>query len=370
MVDGNPEVETEVKKERKINNPIVLGLYYLFFGIFIALWKFLKWSYVSIIEGYRKYYPTLKEKTIAYKVWLFKEVKENFKPAAKMSRAMLSVLVLFIFFWFMFLAPLISPLFMSEKPDIYNVQSYEGVGISTINAIQKPLENISSGILMTNFYGVRFWNDNRYNQQIGQFEMYKNTVQSIRDFLGRNRSSNGANKFLIFAHQSITTDSNALLYPNYDYQISKTIRYLEKYKLDLEDDRDKEADEKTAIFIVNSDNLADVLFLLRKNLMTEADTNKGITLLNADNDYYRLRGSLIALYQFLAGIEADFKVKMMEKDGYKDNYIPLIKMIKETVEVKPFFVMEAFRHDVSTLRGKAQAISTKMAELANRLKNG
>jgi hypothetical protein len=370
MTDENVVEQKEVKKERKIKNPIVLGLYYLFFGIFIALWKFLKWSYKGSVEGFKKYYPYWKGKAIAYKVWLFIEIKETYKPAGRMLKAIISMMVVFIFLWFTLFAPLFSPFVMNENLDIDNIQTYEGVGISTVNALQDPLKRITDGILMTNLYGVRFWNDNRYNLQTGKFETYKYIYQSIRDFLGRNRSSNGANEFLINGYYRIATDSNALFYPNYDFQISKAITFLDKYNFDLEDDRDKEPGDKTAVFIVNSDNLADVLRLLRKHLMTEADTQRGITFLNADDDYDRLRGVLAVLYQFLAGLEGDFADKMKEKGAYKDNYVPLMTFIRETIIKRPFFVTEWISHDVSNLRGKAQSIGTKMGELANRLSDG
>ena len=75
---------------------------------------------------------------------------------------------------------------------------------------------------MTNFLGVKFWNDNVYYQQQGQFVMYRQELFVLRDYIARNRSSDGQNENLVEAHNYISVDSSSFYPVNYDLQIKQT----------------------------------------------------------------------------------------------------------------------------------------------------
>ncbi len=324
-----------------------------------------------LVRFYKRNHEFIDKYTRMYWEWLTGEFSEYFIPWLRTNWAIATLVPFIAIVWFTFLAPLTAVFTMSEKPDIYNIQEYEGEGNSTIHAIMDPLEYIASdNVLMTNFWGVRFWNDNLYNQQIGQFRMYRQILFTFRDYLGRNRSSDGQSDDLITAHNEISPDSSSVYPVNFDIQVRKTIKSLQKYQADLERDKDKPVHQREAIFIANSDNLAKSVRLWREQLLSSSDPELPVKFLNADDNYMELRGDIIALYQFLKGIEPDYKAKMIEKGAYEEAYLPLLAAMKNVIENKPFFITEFVQNHVSQLRGNSQALATKMAEFASKLDDG
>ncbi|MBT3726541.1 DUF2333 family protein [bacterium] len=324
-----------------------------------------------LVRFYKKNREVIEKYARQYVEWLVSEFSENFIPWLKTNWAFLTLVPFAVILWFSLLAPITAMFTMSEKPDIYNIVQYEGNGNSTIHAMMDPLNHISRDeVLMTNFWGVRFWNDNVYNQQIGQFRMYRQILFTFRDYIGRNRSSNGQNDDLITAHNEISPDSSSVYPVNFDFQVKKTIKALERYQNNLEIDKEKPLHEREAVFIANSDNLAKSIRLWREQLLSSSDPSLPVTFMNGDNDYMELRGDIISLYQFMKGIEPDYKTKMIEKGAYEESYLPLLEMMKVIIERKPFFITEFIQHHVTSLRGNSQALATKMNEFASKLDDG
>jgi hypothetical protein len=367
MEDHNSQELATTDQSGNQRSQILYGLYHLFTGIFKVIWLILSGIFNLIWGLCRKYSTQIKDLTNRYQEWIITMFQEHLGSWVKMNGALISIFFVFILSWFAVIGPfIIAPFTMSESADIDSIKEYKGYGNSTVHGLIDPLQRIADGVLMTNFLGVRFWNDNVYYQQQGQFVMYRQELFVLRDYIARNRSSDGQNENLVEAHNYISVDSSSFYPVNYDLQIKNSIRSLHQYLNDIK----KENDSKAAKFIANSDNLAKGVRLLREQVLSIADPHMGISFANADNDYYKLRGNLIALYQFLKSLEPDFKSKMIEKGAYQESYLPLLKDLRLTIEMRPLFVMELLKHDLSTLRGKAQTIATKMAEFANKLADG
>jgi hypothetical protein len=325
-----------------------------------------------IVRFYKKNHEVIEKYVRMYLNWLTFTIKENYVGFRKTLGALLSTSLPLLILWLVIIAPVIAVFTMNAKMHAYEVKKYENKGITSIHAIIDPLQDIASNlVLMTNFLGVRFWNDNSYNTQIGYFQMTRHNVLVYRDYIGRNRSSNPVNLFLRRAHNEISLDSTAIFYPaNFDLQLRRTLSNLRKYENALVEDQDKNMVDRKALFIANSDNFGKALRKLREELLSVSDIEGDIAFLNSDDDYDNLRGHLISLYEFINGLENDFKEKMIKKGVYEEIYIPMITKINNVIKKRPFFVSELMFNHVSTLRGNAQAIAIKMEELASKLDDG
>ena len=363
-------MEEHEPENPEASNQILYGFYHVFLGIFRGLRFLIVTIYTLLSRFLGKNKDIIFHYVRLYKTWLFSILSEHYKVWFRVNGALLSLILFFILAWLPFFAPLIAPFYMSTEPDIEQVKVYPGEGLSTIHGLLDPLERIADGILMTNYFGVNDWDDNLYNQQIGFFVMYRQELLILRDYLARNRSSSGQNEHLVEAHNFISVDSEAMMPVNFDRQVRKTMKALKSYLKELEQNKASKNNFHSTVFIANPDNLAKSVRLLREQLLSVSNANADVDFMNADNNFYRLRGHLIALYQFLKGLETDFKAKMTEKGAYTDSYLPLISDLKEAISFQPIFVMEWFKHDVSALRSRAQSITIKMNEFAEKLADG
>ena len=363
-------MEEQQPKENEASSQILYGIYHLVMGILRGI-HFLILTIYTLVSNFisqnkQRIFYYLK----IYQTWLKKILEEHSKAWLKVNGAILTLFFVFVLAWFPLIGPLIAPFYMSVEPDINQIKSYPGEGVSTVHGLLDPLERIADGILMTNYLGVSWLDDDLFNQQVGLFVMYRQELLTLRDYLARNRSSSGQNEHLVEAHNFISVDSSSIYPVNFDRQVRKTIKALRAYLGELKQNKKQVTQYHSTLFIANSDNLAKTVRLLREQLLSSSSANAQIDFLNADNNFYRLRGYLIALYQFLKGLEPDFKEKMIEKGAYKDSFQPLMADLREAIGFSPFFTIEWIKRDVSALRAKAQTITIKMSEFADKLADG
>ena len=224
----------EQSTEPEAGNQILYGFYHLFLGIFRGLRFIIVTIYTLLKRFIVKNKEIIFHYATLYKNWLLGILKEHYKVWFKVNGALVSIFLVFIIAWVPFLSPLIAPFYMSTGPDIEQVKVYKGEGQSTVHGILDPLERIADGILMTNYFGVNFWDDDLYYQQIGLFVMYRQELLTLRDYLARNRSSSGQNEHLVEAHNFISVDSESIMPVNFDRQVRKTIKALRAYLNELE----------------------------------------------------------------------------------------------------------------------------------------
>ncbi len=231
---------------------------------------------------------------------------------------------------------------------------------TTFNVVQ-GLENILDKGLVTNFVGVNLWIDNNYYEQIGQLEIFRLSVLSLENSLGRNRGTGGANEHLVQARSYIYSDFKTPIFTSYDTRLHQTIFQLNLYLKDL--------DNGDAVFIANSDNLAEALNLIKLQIQTNLADNEPVSIFNVDDKFYRIRGNLIATYIFFKGIEKDFKLKLSDKNAFNENFEPLLKDLENAINNNPLIVLETFG-DLAKIQKDANVISQKIAELRDRLIKG
>lgn len=263
----------------------------------------------------------------------------------------------------LFVAPFYSVTTGTLKP----VKIYEEEGFTTINSVKHGLEELVSEGLVTNFVGVRNWIDNKYFEEVGQIEMYRIAMNALENNLARNRGTGGANEYLVQARADIYSDYEQPIFTSYTTRLNDTIKNMDLYLKELHEDKDKDMNKKRAVFIVNSDNLAEVMDKLKQQLQTNlvGDTN----IMTEDDKFYRIRGNLISMYNFLKAIDKDFKDKMVDKTAYNENFIPIMESLEKAINNNPIIIMEFLGH-VSKIEKEANVISQKLAELKEKLKNG
>lgn len=240
-------------------------------------------------------------------------------------------------------------------------------GKTTIMSLQYGLQDLLDEGLVTNFTGVNLWIDNKYYEQIGQLEMYRIAIYSLENNLARNRGTGGANKYLVQARSDIYADYELPIFTSYSTRLKQAIQNIQKYTKQLEEDNAKQMNDKRAVFIVNSDNLAEVIDKLKQQLQTNIMIKSNF--FSDDDKFYRIKGNLIAMQKFLQGIEYDFKDKMVDKSSYKENFVPLLQIIESAIAQNHIVILESFGH-VSKLEKDANIIAQKLGELRDKLRNG
>jgi hypothetical protein len=60
---------------------------------------------------------------------------------------------------------------------------------------------------------------------------------------------------------------------------------------------------------------------------------------------------------------------MIDKSSYEENFIPIMKLIKQAISQHHIIITESLGH-VSKLEKEANLIAQKLAELRDKLKNG
>jgi len=240
-------------------------------------------------------------------------------------------------------------------------------GKSTVMAVRNGMQGLLDQGLVTNFIGVRNWIDNKPNEQIGEIEIYRIAVNTLENNLGRNRGTGGANKNLVQARADIYADYERPYFTSYSTRLKQSIESMDKYLKELEKNKNVKMSDKTAVFIVNSDNLAEVLDKVKKQIQTNLAMKTNF--FTEDDKFYRIRGNLIATYYFLKGIDFDFKDKMIDKSSYEENFVPILESLENAINRNPMIVLE-LKGDVSKIEKDANVVSQKLAELRDKLKNG
>lgn len=282
------------------------------------------------------------------------------------SLVILSILVAIL--WLFPLSLLVAPFYSSTTNSVKTVEVYQGnTGKTTVMSVRNGLHQLLKDGLVTNFMGVNFWIDNRYYEQVGQIEMYRISLFALENNLARNRGTGGANKHLVQARAHSYADFELPFFTSYTTRLKQSISSIDKYLIQLEKDKTKPMNEKKAVFIVNSDNLAEVLDKLKQQLQTNIMFKSNF--FSDDDKFYRIKGNLIAMYNLLKGIDYDFKNKMLNKTSYNENFVPLLKLLELKISQNHFVILEMFGH-VSKLEKDASIIAQKLGELRDKLKNG
>ena len=281
----------------------------------------------------------------------------------------LVIIALLSFFVWLFPVSLIVAPFYSittTKSNVVKIHK-EINGKTTIMSLQYGLQDLLDEGLVTNFTGVNLWIDNKYYEQIGQLEMYRIAINTLENNLARNRGTGGANKYLVQARSDIYADYELPIFTSYSTRLKQAIQNIQKYTKQLEEDNAKQMNDKRAVFIVNSDNLAEVVDKLKQQLQTNIMIKSNF--FSDDDKFYRIKGNLIAMQKFLQGIEYDFKDKMVDKSSYKENFVPLLQIIESAIAQNHIVILESFGH-VSKLEKDANIIAQKLGELRDKLRNG
>jgi len=264
----------------------------------------------------------------------------------------------------MFVAPFYSiTIDKTTKPVLYK----NTIGKTTVNAVKQSITDLLSEGLVTNFVGVKLYIDNKYYEQIGQIEMIRIAINTLENHLARNRGTGGANKYLVQARSDIYADYELSIFTSYSTRIKQASKNIDKYILQLELDKLKDMNMKEAVFIVNSDNLAEVFDKLKQQLQTNIMIKS--TFITEDDKFYRLKGNLIAMHKFLNGLDIDFKTKMLDKTSYNENFKPIISLMKNAISQNHLVILESLGH-VSKLEKEVNLIAQKLGELRDKLKNG
>lgn len=269
--------------------------------------------------------------------------------------------------WFFPLSLIVAPFYSFTTGDLKEVKIYKNEGETTVKSVKHGLENLLNQGLVTNFIGVNNWIDNKYFEQVGQIEIYRIAINTLENNLGRNRGTGGANANLVQARADIYADYELPIFTSYTTRVKNSIKNIDLYIDQLNEDRNKDMLNKKAVFIVNSDNLAEVLDKLKQQLQTNLIGETTIT--TEDDKFYRIRGNLIAIYYYLKGIDHDFKNKMIDKTAYKENFIPIMQSLEKAIGSNHIIVTEFLGH-LSKIEKEANIIAQKLSELRNKLQNG
>ena len=286
--------------------------------------------------------------------------------------AMVVIILLFaLILWVFPISLIVAPFYSSthSKQVDWVVKYKTNVGLTTTNSIRDNIIKLEDR-LVTNFFAVRWWIDNRENEQIGLIQMYRVALYMLENHLGRNRGSGGANKCLESARADINADYTLPIFTSYNTRLRSAIENIDCYTKQLVDDKSKSMNNKKAVFVVNSDNLAEVLDKLKQQLQTNLKNPESIGFFEQDDTYFVIRGNLIAIYTFLKGIDHDFKDKMVDKTSYEENFLPILELLEEAIALKPDVIVWEVFGDLSELIAKSRLITDKMGELRDKLRKG
>lgn len=264
-----------------------------------------------------------------------------------------------------FVAPFYS---VTKSGEIKGFQTYNLEGETTTRAIQTGLKDLLNDGLITNFVGVRNIIDNKLNEQIGEIDMFRVSLLSLENNLGRNRGTGGANEHLVQARSNIYADYSVPLFTSYTTLLTRTTTDLDKYLKRLELDKEVPMENKKAVFIVNSDNLAETLDKMKQQLQTTL-AKKVENFTQVDDKFYQIRGNLLAMELIFKGLDKDFKNKMIDKSCYYENFLPIMEDIKKGARDNHLIVLESFG-DLSKMEKQGNIISQKLSELIDKLRKG
>lgn len=293
--------------------------------------------------------------------------KEWFIFIKRLSLIFLIFVVTYIL-WLFPISLIFSPFYSFTTSTLSPITKEAGLeGKNTVLGIRNGMQNLLNKGLVTNFIGIRNWIDNKPNEQIGEIEIYRIAVNTLENNLGRNRGTGGANKNLVQARADIYADYERPYFTSYSTRLKQSIASIDIYLEELKKSESVSMIDKKAVFIVNSDNLAEVLDKVKQQIQT--NLSRKTTFTTEDDKFYKIRGNLIATYYFLKGINFDFKEKMIDKSSYNENYIPILKHLELAIKQNPLIILE-FKGDVSKIEKDANVISQKLGELRDKLKKG
>ncbi len=293
---------------------------------------------------------------------------QDWKSFFKVLFNIVLISVLSIVLWFFPLSLLVAPFYSITNDSVKNITQYdELLGKTTVYSVRNGISDLLDEGLVTNFTGVNLYIDNKYYEQVGQIEMYRIAVNTLENNLARNRGTGGANKYLVKARSNIYADYTLPIFTSYTTRLKQTVSNIDSYVAQLQKDENIGMNEKEAVFIINSDNLAEVLDKLKQQLQT--NTMLKSSFFTDDDKFYQLKGNLIAISKFLQGIDYDFKDKMKDKSSYTENFVPLLQLVNEAISQNHIVILEAFGH-VSKLEKQANIIAQKLGELRDKLRNG
>jgi hypothetical protein len=276
--------------------------------------------------------------------------------------ALFTILLLLFFLWWFPISPVVSIFYSSTNYKYLSVESDSNIkGTATIQGYKNIVKSLLDKGLITDFIGVRYWIDNNYYQQIGIIEILRPAILGLENYLARNRSSGNTNTNIVMARGKINGDFKEPFFPSYSRNLKHVYSSLELYSTELSQSKNN------AVFIVNSDNLADFLDLLKKELMAN-NSQTSIDFMQEDNYYYRLRGKLIALRYIFDGIDKDFGDLLRTKGIYDTSFNELYNLIKEGSSHQPSIIISSdFSNDYTVMVSKITTISMKISELKDKL---
>ncbi|PHR70619.1 MAG: hypothetical protein COA66_11400 [Arcobacter sp.] len=293
---------------------------------------------------------------------------EDWKSFFKVLFNIVLVALVSIAFWFFPLSLLVAPFYSITSDEVKNITQYKKLsGKTTVYSVRNGINDLLDEGLVTNFTGVNLYIDNKYYEQVGQIEMYRIAVNTLENNLARNRGTGGANKYLVKARSNIYADYTLPIFTSYTTRLKQTVSNIDSYVMQLQKDKNVGMNKKEAVFIINSDNLAEVLDKLKQQLQT--NTMVKSSFFTDDDKFYQLKGNLIAVSKFLQGIDYDFKDKMKDKSSYVENFVPLLELVNEAISQNHIVILETFGH-VSKLEKQANIIAQKLGELRDKLRNG
>ena len=298
----------------------------------------------------------------------FKIELKNWLIFFKQLLILIAVLFVLALSWIglsVFVAPFYS---VTKSGEIQGFQTYNLEGETTTRAIQTGLKDLLNDGLITNFVGVRNIIDNKLNEQIGEIDMFRVSLLSLENNLGRNRGTGGANEHLVQARSNIYADYSVPLFTSYTTLLTRTTTDLDKYLKRLELDKEVPMENKKAVFIVNSDNLAETLDKMKQQLQTTL-AKKVENFTQVDDKFYQIRGNLLAMELIFKGLDKDFKNKMIDKSCYYENFLPIMEDIKNGARANHLIVLESFG-DLSKIEKQGNIISQKLSELIDKLRKG
>lgn len=305
-------------------------------------------------------------------MFLYKNIfdKDGWITTVKKLSFLVILFIIIILSWRLVISAFVAPFYSStvKVENMLKIDKYpELEGKTTVMSIKTGLEGMLDRGLVTNFFGVNKWIDNRINEEIGQLEIYRVAANVLENNLARNRGTGGANKYLVQARSELYADYELAAFTSYTTMLKRSLKNMDKYLDDLEKNKNIPMQDKTAVFIVNSDNLAESLDKIKQLIQT--NLSRKITFMDEDDKFYRIKGNLLATYYFLEGIDFDFKNKMIDKGSYNENFLPIKEAIIEALKQDHFVIMESLGH-VSKIEKEANVICQKITELRDKLKQG
>ncbi len=175
------------------------------------------------------------------------------------------VALISIILWFFPLSLVVAPFYSITTDDVKSIKQYNNLlGKTTVYSVRNGINDLLDEGLVTNFTGVNLYIDNKYYEQVGQIEMYRIAVNTLENNLARNRGTGGANKYLVKARSNIYADYTLPIFTSYTTRLKQTVSNIDSYVVQLQKDKNVGMNKKEAVFIINSDNLAEVLDKLKQ----------------------------------------------------------------------------------------------------------